>query len=67
MTMTMTQFLQPGGESFSEDQKPVSAYEREYSGEPPVERWPVLVRVLVIAGLSLALWSGIIWGLTRIF
>jgi hypothetical protein len=65
--MTMTHYLQPRGKSFVEDQKPVTTYEQDYSGEPPVERWPVLVRVLVIAGLSLALWSAIIWGLTRIF
>ncbi len=35
--------------------------------ETPPERWPIWVRISVIVGLSIALWSGIIFGILTLF
>jgi hypothetical protein len=67
IVMTMTQYLHSGEKSFSEDHVPVQSYDTDLNGEAPIERWPILVRILVITGLSLLLWAGIIWTVTRIF
>jgi hypothetical protein len=67
MKMTMSHFVQSGERPFAEDRSQTSSYEYDPVDEPPVERWPILVRILVIAGLSLALWTGIIWGLMQLF
>jgi hypothetical protein len=31
------------------------------------EKWPVWMRLLFIVGLSIALWTGIIWGTMALF
>ncbi len=65
--MTMSHFLQSGERPFAEEISPVQSYSFDPADEPPIERWPILVRIFVIVGLSLLLWSGIIWGLMRLF
>lgn len=65
--MTMSHFLHSGDRPYAEDRSPVQSYDYDPADEPPIERWPILVRIIVIAGLSLVLWTGIIWGLTSLF